>query len=180
MPELPGIDSGAAIPSGTPRATEAALKSSHHDCCRCVRQKVVSGGRMIPQPQDAEPSFTQARDQQTAQRSAADGDPNASTQAGAPSTSIPAALPLAASQRYALGDEIARGGMGVIYRATDMALGRDVAVKMLQAKFALDSGVARRFAAEARITAQLQHPGIPPVHDCGRMPDGRPFLSMKL
>jgi tetratricopeptide (TPR) repeat protein len=135
---------------------------------------------MIPQPQDAEPSFTQARDQQTAQRSAADGDPNASTQAGAPSTSIPAALPLAASQRYALGDEIARGGMGVIYRATDMALGRDVAVKMLQAKFALDSGVARRFAAEARITAQLQHPGIPPVHDCGRMPDGRPFLSMKL
>ena len=40
--------------------------------------------------------------------------------------------------------------------------------------------VARRFADEARITAQLQHPAIPPVHDLGTLPDGRPFLAMKL
>jgi tetratricopeptide (TPR) repeat protein len=85
-----------------------------------------------------------------------------------------------AGQRYALGEVIARGGMGVIYRAIDTALSREVAVKALQDKFAPDSGTARRFAAETRITAQLQHPGIPPVHDLGTLPDGRPFLAMKL
>src|SRR5262249_30223272 len=75
---------------------------------------------------------------------------------------------------------IARGGMGVIFRATDNALGREVAIKVLVERFAPDSGTARRFADEARIAAQLQHPGIPPVHDVGTLPDGRPFLAMKL
>jgi tetratricopeptide (TPR) repeat protein len=90
------------------------------------------------------------------------------------------AAPFTGAGRYALGEEIARGGMGVIYRATDTALGREVAVKVLQERFAPDSGVARRFADEARIAAQLQHPAIPPVHDLGILPDGRPFLAMKL
>jgi tetratricopeptide (TPR) repeat protein len=91
-----------------------------------------------------------------------------------------AAAPPATAPRYVLGDEIARGGMGVIYRATDSVLGREVAVKALQDKFAPGSGTARRFADEARITAQLQHPNIPAVHDLGTLPDGRPFLAMKL
>jgi serine/threonine protein kinase len=70
--------------------------------------------------------------------------------------------------------------MGVVYRATDTALGRVVAVKVLQEKFGTGSGAARRFADEARITGQLQHPAVPPVHDLGTLPDGRPFLAMKL
>src|SRR5262249_42008404 len=85
-----------------------------------------------------------------------------------------------AAHRYELLAEIARGGMGVVWLATDTALGREVAVKVLQEKFAPGSGTARRFADEARITAQLQHPAIPPVHHCGSPPDGRPFLAMKL
>jgi tetratricopeptide (TPR) repeat protein/tRNA A-37 threonylcarbamoyl transferase component Bud32 len=141
-------------------------------------EKDISGGRMRPQPQDAEPSFPQARDQQAAQRFAADGDPNATTRVGPASTL--ATPPPAASERYALRDEIARGGMGVIFRATDTTLRRELAVKVLQDRFAPDSGVAHRFADEARIAAQLQHPGIPPVHDLGTLPDGRPFLAMKL
>jgi tetratricopeptide (TPR) repeat protein len=96
------------------------------------------------------------------------------------SAAVPASPPRLNAGRYALLAEIARGGMGVVYRATDTVLGREVAVKVLQGKFAPDSGIARRFADEARITAQLQHPAIPPVHDCGRLPDGRPFLAMKL
>jgi hypothetical protein len=72
------------------------------------------------------------------------------------------------------------GGMGVVYRATDSTLGREVAVKVLLDRLAPDSGTAQRFADEARITAQLQHPGIPPVHDLGTLGDGRPFLAMKL
>jgi tetratricopeptide (TPR) repeat protein len=84
------------------------------------------------------------------------------------------------STRYLLGEEIARGGMGVVYRATDTVLSREVAVKVLHEKYAPDSGTARRFADEARITGQLQHPNIPAVHDLGVLPDGRPFLAMKL
>lgn len=88
-------------------------------------------------------------------------------------------LPLTA-ERYRFGAEIARGGMGEIYRATDMVLNREVAVKVLQAKYAPTSSTARRFAHEACISGQLQHPAIPPVHDLGILPDGRPFLVMKL
>jgi serine/threonine protein kinase len=99
-----------------------------------------------------------------------------------PSVSVaaPASTPRLNACRYQLLDEIAHGGMGVIWRATDTALGREIAVKVLLDKFAPDSGTARRFADEARITAQLQHPAIPPVHDYGTLPDGRPFLAMKL
>ena len=96
------------------------------------------------------------------------------------SDAVAPAPPITAAQRYTLLVEIAHGGMGVIWRATDTALGREVAVKVLQDKYKPDSAAARRFATEARITAQLQHPAIPPVHDCGQLPDGRPFLAMKL
>jgi tetratricopeptide (TPR) repeat protein len=85
-----------------------------------------------------------------------------------------------ASERYVLRDEIASGGMGVVYRALDSVLQREVAVKVLQKRFAPDSGVAARFLDEARIAGQLQHPGIPAVHDLGTLADGRPFLAMKL
>jgi tetratricopeptide (TPR) repeat protein len=64
--------------------------------------------------------------------------------------------------------------MGIVYRATDTTFDRPVAVKVLL------GGSARRFADEARITGQLQHPAIPPVHDLGTLPDGTPFLAMKL
>src|SRR5262245_6793556 len=82
--------------------------------------------------------------------------------------------------RYLLGEEIARGGMGVVHRATDTLLGRAVALKVLHQKNTPDSGMARRFGDEARITGQLQHPNIPAVHDLGVLADGRPFLAMKL
>ncbi len=109
-------------------------------------------------------------------QSLADG--NAST--GGELSSSPSAVPPPNVGRYQLGAEIARGGMGVVYRATDTALGREVAVKVLHEKYEPQSGTARRFADEAHIAAQLQHPGIPPVHDLGTLPDGRPFLAMKL
>ncbi len=93
-----------------------------------------------------------------------------------------AALPVGptAGGRYQLQSELARGGMGIVYRAIDTILDREVALKVLQERFAGYSSVANRFIAEAQITGQLQHPGIPAVHDLGTLPDGRPFLAMKL
>jgi serine/threonine protein kinase len=90
----------------------------------------------------------------------------------------PAAVPQVPG--YKLLDEVGRGGMGVVYRARDTALVRDVAVKLLRDRYPADSPIARRFTDEARITAQLQHPGIPPVHAVGVLSDGSPFLAMKL
>src|SRR5579863_9443452 len=124
---------------------------------------------IVPSPEQSAPAADHATTSLT--------DPTAST--GGHAAAAPA-LPSIAAGRYALGEEIARGGMGAIFRATDTILGREVAVKVLQEKYAPDSGTARRFADEARIAGQLQHPGIPPVHDLGTLPDGRPFLAMKL
>src|SRR6476659_5496553 len=81
---------------------------------------------------------------------------------------------------FELFGEIGRGGMGVVYRARDLSLDRDVAVKLLKDGFAADSPLTRRFIDEARITAQLQHPSVPAVYRVGSLPDGRPFLAMKL
>jgi tetratricopeptide (TPR) repeat protein len=81
---------------------------------------------------------------------------------------------------FELLDIVGRGGMGVVHRALDFSLGREVAVKVLQDHFPANSEVAARFVEEARITGQLQHPGIPPVYQVGKFPDGRPFLAMKL
>ena len=110
--------------------------------------------------------------------SSATPDPLAPT-VGYPDTEFDAAPPVAPAG-YELLEEIGRGGMGVVYRAREIALDRDVAVKILQDRYPADGVAARRFVDEARITGQLQHPGIPPVHQVGTLPDGRPFLAMKL
>jgi WD40 repeat protein/serine/threonine protein kinase len=81
---------------------------------------------------------------------------------------------------YELLELVGSGGMGIVYRAKEIALDRDVAVKLLQDRYPADSPAARRFIGEARITGQLQHPAIPPVHHVSALPDGRPFLVMKL
>ena len=93
---------------------------------------------------------------------------------GAPLDAASAAGPPAVAG-YDIEREIARGGMGVVYAARDRAFGREVAVKVMLPRMSADA-----FDREARITAGLAHPGIPPVHALGALPDGRPFLVMKL
>jgi serine/threonine protein kinase len=82
-----------------------------------------------------------------------------------------------AADRYELKEEVGRGGMGVVFRARDPELERDVAVKVLHARTA---GSADRLLQEARILGRLEHPGIVPIHDVGTLPDGRVFYVMKL
>lgn len=69
--------------------------------------------------------------------------------------------------RYTLERELGRGGLGIVWAVRDGELGRTVALK-----------VAGR--EEARTIAQLDHPGIVPIHDAGQLPDGRAFYVMKL
>jgi hypothetical protein len=83
------------------------------------------------------------------------------------------------ADRYEIGEMIARGGMGEVYAAVDRTIQRDVAIKLVRGDL-VGTAAATRFVVEARILGRLQHPGIPPIHDLGILPDGRPFLAMKL
>jgi serine/threonine protein kinase len=82
--------------------------------------------------------------------------------------------------RYDLAERIAKGGMGIVYRAHDRLLNRTVAVKVMRGRYVDRADLLRRFLAEARINGRLQHPGIVPVYEVGTIPDGRPFIAMKL
>ncbi len=74
---------------------------------------------------------------------------------------------------------IGAGGMGEVYKARDMRLGRDVAVKVLPASFAADPERLRRFEQEARAVASLSHPNILAVHDIGQY-EQQPFMVSEL
>jgi eukaryotic-like serine/threonine-protein kinase len=83
-----------------------------------------------------------------------------------------------AGTRYRLLERIARGGMGVVYAAEDEKLERRVALKVLDVP-GTGGELASRLLREARVLAQLEHPGIVPVHDVGTLADGRVFYTMK-
>lgn len=70
--------------------------------------------------------------------------------------------------RYQLIERVGSGGMAVVYRAQDRALGRIVAIKMLQESLTSDEGFLRRFQREAHAAANLTHPNIVTVHDIGQ------------
>ncbi|MEV1158325.1 protein kinase [Micromonospora chokoriensis] len=70
--------------------------------------------------------------------------------------------------RYRLGERVATGGMGAVWRGTDVLLEREVAVKVLLPSLVTDQEFTARFRAEARMLAALRHPGVVPVHDVGQ------------
>jgi Protein kinase domain len=74
---------------------------------------------------------------------------------------------------------VGRGGMGVVYAAVDVALDRQVALKLIAPELAADPGFRRRFIAESRIAASLDHPNVVPIFRAGEE-DGVLFLAMRL
>jgi eukaryotic-like serine/threonine-protein kinase len=82
------------------------------------------------------------------------------------------------STKYRLLNELARGGMGTVYLGEDTDLNRQIAIKVLNPTD-ITADLRERIMREAQIIAQLEHPGIVPVHDVGVLPDGRVFYAMK-
>jgi eukaryotic-like serine/threonine-protein kinase len=88
--------------------------------------------------------------------------------------------PLPGLNGYEPLNRIDAGGMGVVWRVRDLQFQRTLAVKVMRARACNDPNAVRRFLAEARITGQLAHPFIVPIHAMGRLPDNRPYYTMKL
>jgi eukaryotic-like serine/threonine-protein kinase len=81
---------------------------------------------------------------------------------------MPSSLPSGTKLgRYEIRSLIGAGGMGEVYRARDVKLNRDVAVKVLPAAFSADAARLRRFEQEAQAAGALNHPNILAVHDVG-------------
>jgi serine/threonine protein kinase len=81
---------------------------------------------------------------------------------------------------YKVEELLGQGGMGAVYRARQLSLDRDVAVKLLLSPLAMDRSVLERFQREARAASNVGHPGIIQVFDMGYLKEGAPYMVMEL
>ena len=102
------------------------------------------------------------------------------TVGGAPVPGAAAAAFQPARDKYVVEGVVGSGGMGDVFLVTDRDLRRQVAMKVLRAPPGGDDEARLSFVAEAQATSQLEHPGVPPVHDLGVGADGRVWFTMKL
>jgi hypothetical protein len=80
--------------------------------------------------------------------------------------------------RYQVVEEVARGGVGIVYRALDPTLGREVALKVLPPYYAQDTAFVLRFRREAQVAARLSHPNIVAIYDVGEA-EGLIYIAMQ-
>lgn len=155
-----------ASAGSTDEATRMGGRASHKS----------ASDREPPPDVPSQPSDRSARPRRSTQRMrstqtspAADGNPPSS---GAPDD-------LGTSSRYAWQRQFAQGGLGAVWLGTDRRLERQVALKEILPAAQQSPSAVQRFLDEARITGQLDHPGIVPVYDLGYKENGCPFYAMK-
>ena len=80
---------------------------------------------------------------------------------------------------YRIDERIGTGGMGIVYRATQPLIGKQVAIKILRPEIATDPEQMKRLLEEARAVSQIHHRGIIDIYGFGRLPDGRQYVVME-
>ncbi|HEY1416468.1 MAG TPA: serine/threonine-protein kinase, partial [Myxococcaceae bacterium] len=156
------VESGALTPERrdlVQRLAEAALEASGGSAAQVIHS--LDGARALSD---------------TLAAVAADAETRAFPSLG------PEVIPVEPEGKYARLDELGRGGQSIVWRALDRFVGREVALKELTSTATGgSSGAARaRFLREARLTAQLDHPGIVAVHELAQRPDGTLYTAQKL
>jgi len=81
--------------------------------------------------------------------------------------------------KYRLDALLAEGGMGAVYRATHVMLGKTIAIKLIRSAIVASPEIVRRFQREARAATALNHPNIVSVYDLGQTPDGTLYIAME-
>jgi serine/threonine protein kinase, bacterial len=185
------IDFGVGGPTGTDtvdaRADIYALTSVLYECL--TGQPAVAGEDGPPKPTDTDPAIPAGFDEVIARGMAEDPDDRYQT-ARELSVAAHSALTAAPTSgaaptnevefgRYRLFDKLGQGSMGAVFRAHDTALGRDVAVKLLQPELAAEPGFQERFRREAYAAGRLASPNIIPIYETGEI-DGRLYLVMPI
>ena len=107
-------------------------------------------------------------------------DPGAALCASDGATLRRGPTPRVIDNKYRIEQLLGRGGMGAVYRARDMRLDRQVAVKVVRPELLEDNDARRRFRREAQLVARLQHPGIVAIFDFGTLAAGGAYLVMEL
>jgi serine/threonine-protein kinase len=92
----------------------------------------------------------------------------------------PPAARRTAPGNYAIGGEIARGGMGSTLEAEHRRLGREVAMKVMRIEASASESARARFIREAAVLARPEHPNVVPIHELGRDAEQRLFYTLKL
>jgi len=88
-------------------------------------------------------------------------------------------LPYRIADRYRLSKFLGEGGMGAVFKAEDEKLSRFVSIKIIKAELLDDPFMRMRISREARLIAQIQHPGVVSIYDFGEVPDGSAFIVME-
>src|SRR5690348_9572454 len=81
--------------------------------------------------------------------------------------------------KYRLDERLSSGGMGTVYKATHLMLGKQLAVKLIKADLPASPDVVRRFQREAKAASALNHPNIAPAYDLGQTQDGTLYIAME-
>lgn len=111
------------------------------------------------------------------------GDSPSAAASQVESVAFESLAPFAAPERigrYPVSEMLGQGGIGVILRAHDPELGRELAVKLLRPEHADDAVLKAKFVDEARLCSSLQHPGVVPIYEIEYDEGGRPFFTMKV
>jgi hypothetical protein len=99
--------------------------------------------------------------------------------AALPALTLDTVDPAANGERYERLGLLGSGGMREVWRVRDRDLNRTMAMKVIRAELMERGSVLARFIEEAQCSAQLQHPGIAPVHELGRLPGGEFYFTMR-